>query len=422
MPINIETFNNAVGGNAFYKAVTHPLAAEPARALVSKLRANGAVAIYDPHNLLAAFDAFFPFDGIEIAGVFVQDIGHIGRTFRNHAARPVTELAACRCSTVLIADFDTARVSAYIRPLAPKAELVSLDSIRLPADMLSDKARYLSNLNFATNFVFFRDTDGHHTRLVSANYWSAYSGRDGAIWFHLFDDAGKPLATWKDALPASNGTVVVDSKTVRARFGLPEFNGQLFMHVIGAAGHDVVKYALDTYGDAPEVLSCTHDANSWPANRYAGLPAPQDGEDVVLWVQNVHPNPIAAGEIGLNLMGDDNIAWLQEPLGAFATRALHVSELLPKARWPQQIEIRAGKHMVRPRYEVMRDNGRSRIAHPNVEREDLKLDPQLPKLGALLGRGFILPAPVLPLDRYRSIVLPTPMSDRKSTRLNSSHT
>jgi hypothetical protein len=31
-------------------------------------------------------------------------------------------------------------------------------------------------------------------------------------------------------------------------------------------------------------------------------------------------------------------------------------------------------------------------------------------LGDLLGKGFILPAPVLPPERYRSIVLPTPMS------------
>ena len=66
--------------------------------------------------------------------------------------------------------------------------------------------------------------------------------------------------------------------------------------------------------------------------------------------------------------------------------------------------------MVRPRYEVSRKNGRSRIAHPNVEREDLKLDARLPKLGAQLGKGYILPAPILPTARYTSIVLPTPMS------------
>src|SRR5262245_13634758 len=104
MPLNIETFNNAaVGGNAFYKAVTHPLAAEPARALVTKLRSSGRVAIYDPHNLLAAFDAIFPLDRVEIAGVFVQDVNQIGRKFREHKARVITDLEACHADVVLIA-------------------------------------------------------------------------------------------------------------------------------------------------------------------------------------------------------------------------------------------------------------------------------------------------------------------------------
>jgi hypothetical protein len=109
-------------------------------------------------------------------------------------------------------------------------------------------------------------------------------------------------------------------------------------------------------------------------------------------------------------MGDENVAYLDEPVGAFATRRVSVRELLSNARWPQQIEIRAGKHFVRPRYEVLRKNGHLRIAHPNVEREDLKLDEKLPELGALLGKGFVLPAPVLPIDRFRSMILPTPMS------------
>ena len=47
------------------------------------------------------------------------------------------------------------------------------------------------------------------------------------------------------------------------------------------------------------MLSCTHDANAWPADYYAGLPAPDGGETVLLWVQNSHPCPIPAGGIGL---------------------------------------------------------------------------------------------------------------------------
>ncbi len=411
MPLDIETFSNAVGGNAFYKAVTHPLAAEPARALVDRLRGSGPVAIYDPHGLLAAFDAVFPLEGLKIAGVFVQDLKDVGRLFRGHAARPVTELKACRCRSVLVAAFDAAAAGSHLKLFMPEgASLAAFDAFRLPDDMLSEKGRYLSNLNFATNFAFFRDEGGQHTRLVTINYWGGYGSKGGFIWFALFGSDGQRLAEWKEALPEANASIVVDSVEVSARFKLAPFTGQLFMHVVGAAGHEIVKYALDTYGDTPDMLSCTHDANSWPANRYAGLPAPEDGEDVVLWVQNSHPNPIPKGEIGLNLMGEERVSYLDEPVGAFATRRLAASELLPDARWPQQFEIRAGKHFVRPRYEVVRKNGRVRIAHPNVEREDLKLDPQLPELGELLGKGFILPAPVLPIDRYRSTVLPTPMS------------
>jgi hypothetical protein len=311
---------------------------------------------------------------------------------------------------VLIAAFDAAPANAHVQPLVNGAEILSFDAFRLSEGMLSDRQRYLSNLNFATNFVFFRDADGHHTRLVTTNYWSAYGGKGGYLWLKLFDETGRSLVDWKEVLPAANAAIVIDSQKLRARFSLLAFTGQLFVHVVGAAGHDIVKYALDTYGDAPDVISCTHDANSWPANLYAGLPAPAEDEEVVLWVQNSHPNPIAPGEIGLNLMGDDKIAWLKKPVAGFGTYRLNTSELLPRARWPQQIEIRAGKHIVRPRYEVVKKNGRRRIAHPNVEREDLKLDEKLPQLGDLLGKGFILPAPVLPVLRYRSAVLPTPMS------------
>ena len=126
--------------------------------------------------------------------------------------------------------------------------------------------------------------------------------------------------------------------------------------------------------------------------------------------------PIPGGAVGLNLMGrDEEVAWLPEPLPAFASTAIDTRALLPAAAWPQQIEVQAGKHMVRPRYEVFADNGHSRIAHVNVERVDLKPDPRIPELANLMGKGFILPAPVLPLERFRSIVLPTPMASTQQT-------
>src|SRR5690606_23215207 len=49
----IETFSNATGGNVFYKAIGHPLAAEAAAGLVAELAANGPVAIFDTEGQAA---------------------------------------------------------------------------------------------------------------------------------------------------------------------------------------------------------------------------------------------------------------------------------------------------------------------------------------------------------------------------------
>jgi hypothetical protein len=411
MPLRIETFRNDSGGSSVYKAVSHPLAAEPARALRDRLAACGPIAIYDPDGIADAFDQFHPPDGVDLGEFYVQNVEHLQRNFRGLSARPVTALAQSPCKAVLIASFDEQRPLNQIRHLLPPgAEIFSFASLRLPADMLTDKNRYLSTLNFATNFAFFRDASGHHTRLVTANYWSRYGARDVRLWFRLFDGDGQPLATWSEGAGDPEASIVIDSRSIRERFSLPEFTGQLFVHAIGVAGHDIVKYALDTYGDAPTVLSATHDANSWPSDLYAGLPAPAEDEDVILWVQNSHPVVIQAGEIGLGIMGRGPVARLNEKIAPFATRRLGVGELLPGLRWPEQVEIHAGKHFVRPRYEIVAKNGRSRIAHPNVERSDLASDPALSRLGNLFGKGHILPAAILPGEIYATTALPTPMS------------
>ena len=411
MALSIETFSNRTGGTSLFKALSHPEAAAAASALVDRLRSGGAVAIYDPLAQLATFLAFYGCEGVDVVDVFAQDVEAIGHTVLERPTRPVTELRATRFDTLFVAAFDSARLVDQIRHLMPSdAAVVSLDDMRIPEGLLTNRRTYLAPLNFATNFAFFRDVDGHHTRLVTANYWSGYGATNPQLWATLFDEAGERLATWNDPLPPVHGTVVIDSADVRRRFDLPAFTGQLFVHIVGAAGHDVVKYALDTYGDDASVLSCTHDANAWPADHYAGLPAPRDDETVVLWVQNSHPSAIPPGDVAVNLMGDDAIVPLDHAVPGFGTYRLDVAELLPAARWPQQIEVTAGKHFVRPRYEVWRENGRQRIAHVNVERTDLKPDPRLPEIGNLVGKGYILPAPILPPDSYRTICLPTPMA------------
>ncbi len=414
MALNIETFSNAKGGNAFFKAIGHPLAARKAAELLAELK-TGPVAIYDPLGFAAAFAEIYDLSALDIEAVFVQDLDELGREILGHQGQPVTDLAACGAAKLLVTAFDAERLIAHIRHLLPNGMAVlSLDALRLPDAMLTNKRNYLDGLNFATNLVFFRDGAGHHTRLATANYWSAYGAKAPGAWCCLMNEAGETLAEWQDPLPGPNASVVIDSKAVRARFGLDDFTGSLFFHVTGIAGHDIVKYALDTYGDDEDVLSCTHDANSWPADLYAGLPAPKDGEQVLLWVQNSHPATVPAGSVGLNLMGSGEIAWLDEEIPPFGTRAIDTAALLPAARWPQQIEVQAGKYFVRPRYEVIANGtaqpARRRIAHANVERVDLKPDPRIPELANLLGKGYILPAPILPRGRFRSIALPTPMS------------
>lgn len=411
MSLHINTFSNQFGGNAFYKAVTHPLVAEKAQQLLASLQKAGPVAIYDPNDQLASFVEFFPLKNVEVSGYYVQDVDQIGREFMGRKAQPVTNLKDGNYRAVFVASFDAARLTDHIRHLVKASPAwFSLDALRLHDDMLVNRHNYLANLNFATNFAFFRDQAGHHTRVVSANYWSGYGAKDPRAYCCLLDQQGKKLADWTEALPPVNATFTFDSAEIRARHKLPEFTGQLFIHVLGAAGHDIVKYALDTYGDEKTVLSCTHDANAWPSDQFAGLPAPAEDEKVVLWIQNSHPLPIPARAVGLNLMGDDKTAWLDHEIPPYASYALNVAELLPQALWPQQIEIQAGKYFVRPRYEITSTNGHMRIAHPNVERADLKPDPRLPQLDALLGKTHIVPAPLFPVDRFVNWVLPTPMS------------
>ena len=101
----------------------------------------------------------------------------------------------------------------------------------------------------------------------------------------------------------------------------------------------------------------------------------------------------------------------------FATCAVDISELLPDVYWPRQIELCAGKHMVRPRYEVL-DHNRRRIAHVNVERGDLLPDPELSKLGDILGKGYLLPAPIMPRAFWQTLVLPTPMALTSSSAVD----
>jgi hypothetical protein len=404
--LDIETFDNVKGGNAVYKALSHPRAAAALSALAAQA---GTVAVVDPDGIAGPLLALCP--ELDVAGVYVQDTLAVGLPRGNFIARELTELPDARCDSVLIAAFDAGRLLPRIAALAPPGTpLLTLDAAKLPPGLLTNPARYLDPTNFATNFVFFRD-DGHFaTRLTTANYWAGYGAKAVKFYHRLFSAAGDVLAEWEDAAPAGPGGYIIDSTAIRRRFNLPPFTGQLFIHAIGVAGHDVVKYALDTYAtDNGASLSCTHDANAWPSDRFAGLPAPRADERVVLWLQNSHAVPIPAGAMALDRMGANKPAPIDTGIPPFASLGLDVADILPGLLWPAQIELLAGRHLVRPRYEVTRGE-RTRIAHINVERGDLRPDPGIKTLSPALGRGFLLPFPILPRETYRTIVQPTPMA------------
>ncbi|NQW11720.1 MAG: hypothetical protein HQ481_17795 [Alphaproteobacteria bacterium] len=411
MALKIDTFSNQTGGFSFFKAVGHPITAEATNVLLDRLSALGPVALYDPMGHLSTLAELHDLTRLDIAGVYVQAVERLSETILGHAVRPVTALSESGAKAVLLAGFDAGRAADHIRHLLPPGtELVTLDAVRLPDAMLTNPRKYLDPLNFATNHGFLRDEAGRHTRLVTANYWTGYGAKDLRLWLRLFDRDGHTLASWEEPLRNGLSGIVIDSAAIRARFGLGDFAGTLFIHAIGAKGHDVVKYAVDTYGDAPDELSCTHDANAWPADLYAGLPAPRAGERVTLWLQNAHPAPVPAGAIGLNLMGRDEVRTLDAAIPGFGCHPVDPAALFPESRWPAQFELRTGKHVVRPRYELRSGNGRNRMAHVNVERVDLKPDPAIAKASTHLGKGYVLPAPILPVARYRSHALPTPMS------------
>ena len=418
--LNIQTFDARAGGNVLYKALAHPVAAEATARLADRLRAAGALAVYDPDGVADALWALNP-TMPPVAEAYVHDVAQLGQPRAGVPAAPLNDLPHSAAPTLLIAAFDAARIAARIAPQVPAGMAVlTLDDARLPAAMLTNPARYLDRVNFATNFAIFRDTGepggtGLHTRLVTANYWSNYGAGPVQLWLRLYGRDGGVLHEWHEPVQPGAAGLALDSQEVRARFGLPAFEGQLFIHAIGAAGHDVVKYALDTYGTGDErSLSCTHDANAWPSDRYAGMPAPKPGERVTLWLQNSHAAPIPAGTVTFDRMGAEQPVALAYDVPPFASVALDVSTLLPGLAWPGQIELRAGRHVVRPRYEV-EAGGRRRIAHLNVERADLKPDAGIKTLSNLLGRGYLLPFPILPRDTFRSIVLPTPMAERQAS-------
>lgn len=398
MVLKIKTFANQKPCT-FFKALGHPKIAT----LFEDLKKKSIPAIYDPEGHLEDFLAMTEQKAPPL--IYVQAIEKI-----EPGKKLISDIIKDQPQELFILTFDEEKHLDQVGSLIPDScKVSSLKDLRIPDAWLTDPRNYLSDLNFSTNFAFFREQDGWHTRLKGANCWAKYGSKGTRLWALLFDVNGKKLAEWEEDIPATVHSLVIDSRDAKKRFNLPDFTGQLFIHITGTRGHSIVKYALDTFHDSG-MLSATHDANAWPPEYFAGLPAPRTGEKVILWLQNSHPITISAQNVSLNLMGDDKKVSLDRDIPPFGTLAVDVSTLLPDAKWPQQIEIHAGHYFVRPRYEVENQKGYRCMAHINVERVDLKPDLKVKDLQEVLGKSYILPAPLFPTCTYTTTLLPTPMN------------
>lgn len=370
---------------------------------IHKTSLHSSFSVYDPEGHLEDFLAMTGLPAPSLIYIQAVEALNPGTSF-------ISKIQQDKPNKLLILSFDPEKHLTQIGHfLTFSCEIVSLKDLRLPDSMLTDPKSYLSDLNFATNFAFFREAGGWHTRLKTANYWAKYGSKDLTLWAILFDKNGETLAQWEEPLSPAVHSLVIDSRDVKKRFHLSDFTGQLFIHITGTKGHSIVKYALDTFHD-DGMISATHDANAWPPQYFAGLPAPREGEKVSLWLQNSHPFPVPAQGVRLNFMGSSRATEMGKDIPPFGTYEWDVTTFFPTARWPQQIELEANYHFVRPRYEVINEKGYRCMAHVNVERNDLKSDPKLKEFKDIFGKGFILPAPLFPMNSYITSVLPTPMS------------
>ncbi len=407
---SLRTFDNQLGRNVFYRAAIHPMTAPRIEALIERLSQAERIAVYDPTGYFADLAALHDLSGWTVDGIYVQRIEEVGQDRGGFKARPLTELADSTADLLFVAEFDGEALLSRLGPYRPVvAETASLDTLRLEPGWLTSPGRYLDPLNFVSDFLFFRDAEGLHTTVSTTNYWHNHGARETRLWCRLFGADGAELATWEEPLPASPSGISLDSAQIRRRFGLGEFTGSLFVHVIGAALHDTLKYAVDVYDDRGAITTATHDSNPWPADFYAGLPAAAPGQRVNLWVQNCYPTPIPSGGIEIRPMGAPEFKPVTREVPPYGTIAVDAAQYFGDVAWPGQFEIRANKYCCRPRYEIAYDRYRS-VAHVNVERSDLKPAPDLPEATRLLGKGFILPGPLLPVAEWSGAVLPTPMA------------
>lgn len=388
-----------------YKALAHPRCAAPLAALRSSLAALRRLVIFDPHDQYLTVDAFLDLDGLAPDALWTGDLGLVGARRGRLRAEPPGQLFDG--TTVLALDFDADAAGRRLQPLLDAATggqsvLMTLESLKLDDAWIGHAGHYLNPLNFVTNWAFFRDEGDCHTRVITANYWRQRGAGEVRVRGLLFDGQGRELATLERLLTRPGEALILDSASLRAEHALAPFCGQLFLHVVGAAGNDVLKFALDLYGNDSTGLSATHDANVWPAESYAGIPAPREDQQVRVWLQNPHCRPIPSGAMAW-LTPDGREQAIEQAVPPFATVAT------PVPSGASQHTLRSNQRLVRPRYEVLTADRRC-MAHANIFRQDLEADGHYWQHAASLGRGYLLVAPLLDSAEFETRLMLTPMS------------
>ena len=168
-----------------------------------------------------------------------------------------------------------------------------------PTSRLTNRRAYLDPLNFATNFAFFRDTgEVAHAARDRELLVRLRRRQQSRCWMTLFDADGEASSPNGARIAERSASRDRDRQPRRARrFATARLRRPAFpAHRRGGRARRRQIRARRLWRRTRKrrhgALSCTHDANAWPADRYAGLPAPAPGERVVLWVQNSHPIPI----------------------------------------------------------------------------------------------------------------------------------
>ena len=241
-------------------------------------------------------------------------------------------------ASIFVAAFDAERIDRANPALSARQRAGIQPRCDAHPGRTSDNRRaYLDPLNFATNFAFFRDADGLHTRLSTANYWAGYGAGAVTCWMTLFAGDGESPRGMVRELRA------VDERDHprQPRNTLP----------------------LSTCRNLPGRCSCTSSerpgttSSNTRSTHLAMLPRataaaarcharmmPMHGRQTATPASRRLPpaSKFCCGfrtaiqfrfrprRLALNRMGDDCVTPPTEPIAPFATRAVEVAELMPE--------------------------------------------------------------------------------------------